>query len=129
SVPFCRADGLRITQVLRNLVSNADKYSERDQPVEIRIETGDLMVRLSVRDFGNGMTQDQQANLFKSFYRAAPADIPGTGLGLMISQKIIEKHGGSMEVWSTPGKGTKVTFSLPLGLEGAPRVPSTRANG
>lgn len=109
-------DPFRLSQVLRNLISNAVKYSPDGGPVRIRtqIEGGDLAV--SVQDEGIGMTPEQQGHLFERFYRAdsASRSIGGTGLGLTICKLIVEGHGGQIRVVSEKDRGSTFTFILPL---------------
>lgn len=111
-------DDFRLDQVLTNLLSNAIKYG-RGQPVEVTVSGQDATVRCAVRDHGMGITPAQQARLFERFERAVPTvHFAGFGLGLWIARQIVEQHGGSIEVESTPGQGATFTFTLPR-TEGA----------
>ncbi|WP_232493299.1 response regulator [Novosphingobium kaempferiae] len=106
-------DELRFNQVVLNLVSNAVKFSANGS-VTVRLdleseEDGKVMVALSVRDTGIGMTPEQQAALFQSFAQADSSTtrrFGGTGLGLAICRQIVEQMGGSIRVESAPGKGS-----------------------
>ena len=106
----------RVQQVMVNLLSNAVKYWPDGGEVRVCVRRSDAMAIVSVRDKGIGMTQEQQAQLFKRFYRSdsAMALGEGSGLGLAIAKGIIEAHGGRIWVESEPGKGSTFHFSLPV---------------
>ncbi|MBX7445192.1 MULTISPECIES: cell wall metabolism sensor histidine kinase WalK [unclassified Arthrobacter] len=115
------ADPLRIGQVLDNLVSNAIKYSPDGGRVSISAEADRQWVRLSVQDTGMGMSREDKARVFNRFFRADAAQqaaIPGAGLGLSITQMIVERHGGTISCES--GEGTGSTFTVTLPAEGPP---------
>ncbi|SMP76536.1 PAS domain S-box-containing protein [Desulfonatronum zhilinae] len=105
-----------ITTVVRNLVSNALKYTGSGGAVTIsRFMNGD-MVEVAVRDTGTGMDQKTQANLFvldRKTIRPGTHGEHGTGLGLILCKEFIEKHGGKIRVKSEVGQGTTFHFSLP----------------
>ncbi len=116
-----QADPDRIGQVVTNLLNNALKYSDRQESVVVTMRQAQGSVRVTVRDHGPGLTQEQQAQLFERFARVAA--IPqqdgsgvGLGLGLYICKTIIERHGGQIGVASTPSKGSAFWFTLPLVL-------------
>jgi two-component system sensor histidine kinase/response regulator len=109
----------RISQVIMNLLSNAHKYSRKGSPIVLKLSRDDREGHLSVQDQGVGIPQDQQANLFKRFFRVSTVEVQtgssvGLGLGLYISRKIVERHGGRIEVESKPGQGSTFSVSLPL---------------
>lgn len=109
------ADRLRIEQVLTNLLSNAIKYSPgQDKVIVYSEKTGKEMV-IKVRDFGMGVPEDEQSNIFERFYRTKDMTITitGFGLGLYICRDIIHRHKGRIWVESQE-KGTAFYFSLPL---------------
>jgi signal transduction histidine kinase len=88
---------------------------------EVALSQEALMVRITVRDRGIGIPHDQQIHLFKPFSRlehTLAKDIPGAGLGLYITHKLVEAMGGSVTVCSREGEGTSVTFTLPVELAG-----------
>lgn len=109
------ADRQRIEQVLTNLLSNAIKYSPPGSKVVIngRKTTTDLIIK--VRDFGKGIPEEEQSNIFERFYRTKDNSIhvSGFGLGLYICRDIIERHQGKIWVESQE-KGTAFYFSIPL---------------
>ena len=105
----------QVGQVVANLVSNALKYGGGGEvTVTVRLERDDAV--LTVRDRGPGMTAEEQAHIFEAFYRA-PSMVdraPGTGLGLYITRRIVEQHGGAITLASAPGEGSTFTVRLPL---------------
>jgi signal transduction histidine kinase len=115
-LPTVRADRLRFTQVLANLVSNACKYSRRDGTVTVTAKASDGTVQIEVSDTGAGISRADQARLFAKFFRAdnsATRGSPGAGLGLFIARHIVEAHGGTIWVDSEEGKGSTFGFTFP----------------
>ena len=125
-------DPLRLGQVMNNLVGNAVKFTEAGE-IHIRAETmasagGCVSLRFSVRDTGIGMTAEQRERLFHAFTQADGSitrKYGGTGLGLTISKRIVEKMGGEITVASEPGKGS--TFSFTVGMRVASAVRPSRS--
>jgi signal transduction histidine kinase len=112
----CACDPLRIEQVLNNLISNAIKYSSSEQPILIRIGVRGSEVQVAVQDSGIGISLEQQKFIFDRFYRvrdSAANQIDGLGIGLYISKKIIEQHGGRMWLESQPNLGSTFYFAIP----------------
>jgi signal transduction histidine kinase len=111
---FC--DGTRIEQVLNNLVSNALKYSPVGSPVDVVVAREAEQALLSVSDQGIGLSSEERRCLFAAFKRAPGARerAPGAGLGLSVARRIVEAHGGRIEVESQPGKGSVFRVWLPL---------------
>jgi signal transduction histidine kinase len=113
------ADGLRLEQVLGNLVSNAIKYSPQGGPIEVTVR-GDQhtgMAELCIRDHGIGIPANEQVRLFQRFARAHNAyelQIPGSGLGLYVCRALVERHGGHIWFESAEGEGTTFFLTLPL---------------
>lgn len=123
-LPAVEADPMRLKQILYNLVSNALKFTPEGGQVVIRAARQQERVAFSISDTGVGIPQEALPNLFKSFYQVKPA-CGGSGLGLMIAKRLVEAHGGSIDVASQLRVGTTFTFTLPLGLLDSP----SRATG
>lgn len=115
-----RGDPNRLAQVVGNLLSNAIKYSPEGGTVHVVAEQANGVVRVSVRDEGLGIPEDQQERVFVKFFRGdAPASgIPGTGLGLTIARSVVEAHGGSMNFESGSGEGSTFWLELPTAAAG-----------
>jgi len=110
------ADRTRVMQVVRNLVSNAVKYSDPDTPILLGVEASDEEVTFSVIDRGPGIPAEILPRLFRRFSRIrtpGKESVAGSGLGLYISKRIVEAHGGRIWVDAAGGSGTTVTFTLP----------------
>lgn len=104
----------RIERVIANLVGNALKYAP-DHPVVVRLETDGTIARVSVIDGGPGLTSDEMRSLFVKHHRCRGASrLDGSGLGLYVSRKIVEAHGGLIGVESGEGTGSRFYFELPL---------------
>jgi two-component system sensor histidine kinase MtrB len=108
-----QADRRRVDRILRNLVTNAAKYSQARR-VEFEIDQLDDRVSLVFRDFGIGLSPNDAAHVFDRFWRADLARTQGgTGLGLAISREDALLHGGSLRVYSRAGEGTEFILTLP----------------
>lgn len=108
-------DEIVLRNVLRNIVSNAFKYSLNKPEPELIVNFQNNVFVIAVKDYGIGIPERDQAFLFQSFFRASNAKtIPGSGLGLMIAQKLIRLHGGDMVIKSKIGHGCTVTIQLPV---------------
>ncbi|GCE47179.1 signal transduction histidine kinase [Thermosporothrix hazakensis] len=113
------ADRDRICQVLLNLLSNARKYSPKGSAITITIMQHGYNALISVQDEGIGIMPEEQGKIFDQFYRVPDVHVlngerPGLGLGLFIARKVVERHGGKIEVESTEGKGSTFTVALPV---------------
>lgn len=111
------ADRNKLTQVFSRLVDNAIKYTKEGGEINIGFAKTDNHLVVSIADNGIGIPKDEQAALFSKFFRASNASVMypnASGLGLFISQKIIEVHGGQIWFESTEGKGTTFFVSFPL---------------
>jgi signal transduction histidine kinase len=110
-----RWDRLRLERVLTNLLSNAFKHG-KGQPIEVRVERTDGHARLVVRDHGPGIPLEEQRAIFERFMKASSSKgkKEGFGLGLYIVRQLVEAHGGSIHVESSPGEGATFTVELPL---------------
>ena len=107
------ADPDRIQQVLSNLLENSLKFATSDTPVEINVTEADQLVRIAVTDRGVGIEADQLKRIFDKFVRTREGTVTGTGLGLYISRRIVEAHGGRIWAESTPGASTTFVVQLP----------------
>ena len=120
---FVRADMTRLKQIVINLVSNAVKYTRERGTVVVQCTfASPERVRISVRDTGEGLSQDKLAQLFQPFNRLGQeaSGVVGTGIGLVVTKRLIELMGGTIGVESTPGVGSM--FWCDLDLATAPQV-------
>ncbi len=109
------ADPLRLTQILRNLVSNAIKYNVESGWIRLTVIPIDGWAQVSISDGGIGMKPEELAVLFEPYTRgSSERKIRGVGLGVVIVKKLVESHGGEVTVTSVPGKGSTFTFTIPL---------------
>ncbi|MBT4125814.1 MAG: hypothetical protein HOJ22_08290 [Chloroflexi bacterium] len=113
-------DPARLSQVFTNLISNALKYSDGDQPVEVStVKTENNSVRISIIDRGLGIAEEDVEKLFTPYFRSMNPEAtqrPGTGLGLFLSRSIIEQHGGTLTLSTQVGIGSTFTVELPSSL-------------
>jgi signal transduction histidine kinase len=107
-------DRERVLQALGNLVGNALKFTPCGGRVEISAQPVDGAVRLAVRDTGPGIAPAMLPRIFERHAQGQPGDARGLGLGLAIAKGIVEAHGGAIELESELGRGTAVSFTLPL---------------
>lgn len=106
-------DEFRIEQVLANLLTNALRYGD-GKPVSVRVKVEDDFVRAEVRDQGMGISEADQRRVFEQFERVAGTSVAqGLGLGLFISEQIVQAHGGRIELSSRLGEGSCFTVVLP----------------
>jgi PAS domain S-box-containing protein len=114
-VPPVSADYARLERIIANLLTNALKYSSPETPVTVRAQRQADSVLLSVTDRGQGITPEEMPHLFEQFYRSKREhDTEGIGLGLFISKRLVEAHGGQLWVVSEIGKGSTFSFTLPV---------------
>jgi len=105
-----------ITTVIRNLTSNAIKFTEPDGAVTIRTDENEDEIIVYVEDTGLGISEENQHKLFKiedNYSTYGTQQEPGTGLGLILCKEFVEKHGGEVWVDSELNKGSTFTFTLP----------------
>ncbi len=121
-------DPRRVRRIVRNLLGNAIEHGE-GRPIVITVDSNQRAVALGVRDFGLGMSAAQAERVFDRFWRADPSrkrTIGGTGLGLSIALGDAHLHGGTLAVWSEPGRGTNFVLTLPRhgeSVEGISPIP------
>ncbi len=115
-LPRVQADGQRIQQVLSNLLVNAIKFTPPGGEVHVDVSmTGSgRSVCVAVRDNGPGIANEDVPRLFERYWQAPRLMRAGSGLGLFIAKGIVEAHGGSISVQTAPGKGTTMSFTLPV---------------
>jgi len=111
------ADENMLSNIIRNLVSNAIKFTPKEGFIKVSAEVHDGYVHISVTDNGVGIKPEAIGKLFKietSFTTRGTENEKGTGLGLLLCKEFIEKHRGKINVESEPGKGSKFIFMLPV---------------
>ncbi|NOQ45919.1 MAG: hypothetical protein GQ559_04490 [Desulfobulbaceae bacterium] len=111
------ADYRRVRQVLFNLLANAIKFTHLDGRITMQAGQEEDMVWVKVKDTGIGMNREQQDHIFSEFYQANQNNkdqAGGTGLGLALSKRLVELHGGSIGFSSEPGAGSTFWFTLPI---------------
>ncbi len=116
ALPRVRMGKTELQQLLQNLIGNAIKYRRPGEAPRVHIWAGREreMWRISVRDNGIGIAPEYREMVFGMFKRLhTEGEYPGTGIGLAICQKIVERHGGRIQVESEPGKGSTFVFTLP----------------
>ncbi|HZM24914.1 MAG TPA: HAMP domain-containing sensor histidine kinase, partial [Anaerolineales bacterium] len=120
-LPKAWCDRNRLTQILTNLVSNANKYTPEGGSIVLQAIRKNGMIQIKVQDNGHGMTTEDQSKLFSKFFRSADDKIreaPGTGLGLSITKNLIELQGGKVWFESEFRKGTSFYFTVPISSNG-----------
>ncbi|MDF2492145.1 MAG: mtrB [Microbacterium sp.] len=108
-------DPRRVRRIVRNLLGNAIEHGE-GRPIVVTVDSDQDAVAVGVRDYGLGMRAEDQERVFDRFWRADPSrkrTIGGTGLGLSIALGDARLHGGTLAVWSSPGRGTNFVLTLP----------------
>ncbi|WP_441287221.1 PAS domain-containing sensor histidine kinase [Sorangium sp. KYC3313] len=116
-VPAVLADPGRLEQIVTNLLSNAAKYGRPEGDIVVAVDAGPGSAHVAVTNWGGGIPEASLPYLFKRFSRApdaVPRSVRGVGLGLYITKALVEAHGGSISVESSPGGATTFRFSLPL---------------
>jgi PAS domain S-box-containing protein len=110
-------DGVRIEEVVVNLVDNAVKYSPRDTPIDVELTSGNGAIRIAVRDRGPGVHADERSRIFEPFHRTSNSG-PGVGLGLHIAKEIVELHGGALTLEVPADGGSRFVVTLPRSPDG-----------
>ena len=118
--PVISIDVDRIRAVVRNLIENAIKYSPEKSLVTVNVSESANTLSLTVQDQGIGISEAELPHIFEPFYRVDKSRTRATGgfgLGLSLCKKIVEAHGGKIEIESAEGKGTLVTMELPKNVK------------
>src|SRR5699024_8697564 len=113
-------DENHLSNILHNLLDNANKYSPDTPKIEMRTWNGDGGIFIEIKDHGQGMTGDQVKNIFEKFYRIPTGnvhDVKGFGLGLSYVKAIVDAHHGEIEVESTPGERSQFRLFFPFKMK------------
>jgi light-regulated signal transduction histidine kinase (bacteriophytochrome) len=118
-LPIIRVNPVQFEQLVRNLIHNAVKFRTEDKPlVHISAQRTDDCWVFSVTDNGIGIDPEQSERIFGIFQRLHNRDkYSGTGIGLAVAKKVVERHGGRIWVESEPGKGSTFYFTVPVRLD------------
>jgi signal transduction histidine kinase len=121
NLPLVNIDGRRIGQVLRNLIDNAVKHTGSGGIINVTAGSQHDSISISVSDTGEGIPEADLPNIFERFYRVDRSRnraTGGSGLGLTIAKRLVEAHGGTIEVQSELGKGSRFTFTISVNPDG-----------
>lgn len=113
-LPLCKLDGVLIEQVLKNLIINANLYTEKECIIKLQTTVVDQQLCLIVEDNGKGFPEDEMPFVFDKFYRLKHSKTGGTGLGLSIVKGFVEVHHGTISLENKPKGGAKFTILLPI---------------
>ncbi|MFC2012919.1 sensor histidine kinase [Chloroflexota bacterium] len=116
-LPRANIDVYRISQVLRNLLENAVAHTPRGGTITITAREQANHIEVAVTDTGEGILDEEMDNIFERFYRVDKSRnraTGGSGLGLTITKRLVEAHGGSIRVQSEPGAGSRFSFTIPV---------------
>jgi len=116
-LPPVNIDSRRIGEVLRNLLENAAAHTSQGDTITVAAKQRDKLVEVSVTDTGEGIPAEELPNIFERFYRVDKSRTRatgGSGLGLTIAKRLVEAHGGRIEVQSEAGKGSRFAFTIPV---------------
>jgi PAS domain S-box-containing protein len=122
SMPEVRADPVRLLQLFQNLIVNAINYRGNDPPhIHISVEKSGAEYRFAVGDNGIGIAREHFERIFAPLKRLQSKNVKGSGIGLALCRKIVERHGGRIWVESRVGDGSTFFFTLPIPSENSPR--------
>ena len=125
-------DANRLTQVLVNLVANAQRHTPAGTDVTVRVGRAGTTAVIEVVDHGPGLSPEEAEQVFERFYRADPSRSRaqgGSGLGLAIVDAVVRAHGGTATVDATPDGGATFRVQLPVTVADGAGVPSSRPHG
>jgi CheY-like chemotaxis protein len=126
-LPLALADPSRVRQILTNLLTNAHLYTDSGGAIAVALHGTPHHVVMEVSDSGRGMTEEEIEHAFDRFYRGRGEGQPGgTGLGLAIVRSLVELHGGTVAIASSPEEGTRFTVRVPRAAEIAAGLPAPR---
>jgi signal transduction histidine kinase len=123
SLGLVRGDERKVKQILLNLLSNAVKFTPAGGQISVAAKPAGQMVEVSVMDTGVGISPEDQRSVFEEFKQVGKDLVrkaEGTGLGLALTKRFVELHGGTIRLQSAPGKGSAFFFTLPLAATPAP---------
>jgi two-component system, OmpR family, sensor histidine kinase VicK len=128
-IPVFSFDAIRIDEVINNLLSNSLKFTPEHGTITLNATLSDDRIIVAVSDTGEGISKDKQGKLFTKYTQApSESEHVGTGLGLFVVKQIVEDHGGTVSLSSDLGRGTTITFTLPLHpLTILPKIATERA--
>ena len=118
-LPLVPVDAEKLNAVIQNLIENALKYTPEGGMVRVVVEQKEQNILVSVQDSGIGIPKAEREHIFTKFYRgrnAVKTATEGSGLGLYIARKVIQRHGGDIWFESEDGKGTTFSFSIPINV-------------
>ena len=118
-------DSHRLRQVFLNILDNAAKYGKDGGKIEIDLSADSYTVRIDIRDWGQGIPEDELPFVKEKFYKGSSKQ-RGSGIGLAVTDEIIRMHGGMLNIASKVGEGTCVTISLPLLTPGMRETEDTQ---
>ncbi len=113
-----QGDTEKLQQVFTNLLNNAAKFSTKTTPIVVALVSEGKYIKITVTDYGKGIRKNEQNKVFHEFFKAKGNRKEGMGLGLYIVKGIIDKHKGTIEIYSRLNKGTIMTIKLPKKLYG-----------
>jgi PAS domain S-box-containing protein len=132
-LPALKAHQAHFVSLFQNLIGNAIKYRGTERPrIHVGVQPAGGQLRFAVSDNGMGIEQEYHEKIFVAFKRLHGKSIPGTGIGLAICQRVVERYGGRIWVESEPGKGSTFIFTVPQTMvwqTGVPRTGDTLTEG
>jgi signal transduction histidine kinase len=117
NLPFVKANQKQVEHILRNLINNSIKFNKKGGKISIDAKKKGKFVEVAIKDTGIGIPKDKLPRVFDRFYQIDSSTVRvygGTGLGLSVVKELIEVHGGEIGVESSPGKGSRFRFTLPI---------------